>query len=466
MVISSGVSLTRMCCLRLQPPFLAFRRRFCGATACSVSLNETTSTKKKKSDKEKVIVISGPTGAGKSRLAMELAKRLNGEIISADSVQVFQGLDVGSAKPSADDRKEVPHHLIDILHPSQDYSAGTFFDDGRQATRDILSRGRVPIVTGGTGLYLRWFIYGKPDVPKPSQEVISEVQNMLGGFQFEQNWDAAVEMVVNAGDRNASLLPRNNWHRLRRSLEILKSTGSPPSSFRVPYDSFRENMNSSDANDIDGIDPFADISIQNIETDLDYDFLCFFLSSPRIDLYRSIDFRCEDMLSGANGLLSEARWLLDLGLLPNTSSATRAIGYRQAMEYLLKCRRQEGISSPGEFYGFLNNFQRASRNFAKRQMTWFRCEPKYHWLNASKPLDTILDFIYDAYENEAETLVVPDSVRMSKDVTNSREVAVLKRYRPRNRHFVGREECASVLDWIRSEGCNSDQVSCVEAAAT
>ncbi|KAJ4908231.1 tRNA dimethylallyltransferase 9 [Raphanus sativus] len=465
MVISCGVFSTRSCCSRLQPPCLVLRRRLCGATACSDSVNGSTSNKKRNSEKEKVIVISGPTGAGKSRLALELAKRLNGEIISADSVQVYKGLDVGSAKPSASDRKEVPHHLIDILHPSQDYSVGQFFEDGRQATKDILSRGRVPIVTGGTGLYLRWFMYGKPDVPKPSPEIISKVHDMLVDFQTDHNWDAAVEFVVNAGDQKASSLPRNDWYRLKRSLEILKTTGSPPSSFRVPYDSFRESLNSPDANDDFSEDGSSgDISIQNIHTDLDYDFLCFFLSSPRIDLYRSIDFRCEDMLSGANGVLSEARWLLDLGLLPNTNSATRAIGYRQAMEYLSKCRRQGGVSSPGEFYGFLNKFQQVSRNFAKRQMTWFRCEPMYHWLNASKPLDTILEFIYHAYEKETETLVVPDSIRMNKDMRNSREANALKAYRPRNRHFIGREDCSSVLEWIRSEGCKSE-VSCVEGAA-
>ncbi|KAL1189162.1 tRNA dimethylallyltransferase 9 [Cardamine amara subsp. amara] len=451
MVISSGVFLTRTCCLRLQPPSLALRRSFCVATACSISLEGTTSNKKRKSEKEKVIVISGPTGAGKSRLAMELAKRLNGEIISADSVQVYRGLDVGSAKPSPSNRKEVPHHLIDILHPSEDYSVGRFFDDGRQATKDILNRGRVPIVTGGTGLYLRWFIYGKPAVPKPSPEVIAEAHDMLVDFQTDHDWDAAVEFVVNAGDSRASILPRNDWYRLRRSLEILKSTGSPPSAFRLPYDSFRESLDTPDANDSDDYGSPTDISIQNIETDLDYDFLCFFLSTPRVALYRSIDFRCEDMISSADGVLSEARWLLDLGLLPNTNSATRAIGYKQAMEYLLKCRHRGGASSPAEFHGFLNKFQQASRNFAKRQMTWFRYEPMYHWLNASKPLDTILQCIYDAYASEAETLVVPESIRMSKDMRDSREVSELKSYRPRNRRFVRREDCSSVLEWISSE---------------
>ncbi|XP_010520596.1 PREDICTED: tRNA dimethylallyltransferase 9 [Tarenaya hassleriana] len=461
MVFSSGVFVTRTCCSRMNTPNPVFRRRFCGATACSVSMNEAGSKRTKKSEKEKVIVISGPTGAGKSRLAMELAKRLNGEIISADSVQVYQGLDVGSAKPSASDRKEVPHHLIDILHPSQDYSVGQFFEDGRQATRDILNRGRVPIVTGGTGLYLRWFIYGKPDVPKASPEVISKVNEELSDLQRAQKWDAAVELVVKAGDREAQSLARNDWYRLRRSLEIIKSSGSPPSAFQIPYNSFRENSDSPSASGHDDIGSSAELSVQNTPADLDHEFLCFFLSSPRVDLYRSIDFRCEDMVSGSDGVLFEAGSLLDIGLLPNSNSATRAIGYRQAMEYLLRCRQQHGSSNPGEFYRFLNEFQKASRNFAKRQMTWFRNEPIYHWLNASKPMERILDFISDAYEeDQAETLVVPDSLKMSKDTTAGREAYELKAYRPKNRRFIRRDDCSEVLEWIMKTQGSRTEVPC------
>ncbi|XP_039158993.1 tRNA dimethylallyltransferase 9-like [Eucalyptus grandis] len=172
--------------------------------------------------KQKVIVISGPTGAGKSRLALELAKRLNGEIISADSVQVYRGLDVGSAKPSLRDRKEVQHHLVDILHPSEDYSVGQFFEDARQATKDIIDGGRVPIVSGGTGLYLRWYMYGKPDVPKASPEISSEVYSELADLQKNGDWNAAVQLVVKAGDPKAQHLAANDWYRLRRSLEIIK----------------------------------------------------------------------------------------------------------------------------------------------------------------------------------------------------------------------------------------------------
>ncbi|KMT13197.1 hypothetical protein BVRB_4g086010 [Beta vulgaris subsp. vulgaris] len=408
----------------------------------------SSSSSSKKEKKEKVIVISGPTGAGKSRLALELAKRLNGEIISADSVQVYRGLDVGSAKPSPSDRKEIPHHLLDILHPSEEYSVGQFYEDARQATRDVLNKGHVPIITGGTGLYLRWFIYGKPDVPKASRDVASQVYAELENYQFNGDWDAAVKMVVESGDPNASSFPTNNWYRLRRSLEIIKSSGSPPSAFRLPYDSFKEKLDLAAPDDCHNKDGMQGSQLD----DLDYDFLCFFLSSPRLDLYRSIDLRCEDMLSGSGGILAEAKWLLDIGLLPNSNSATRAIGYRQGMEYLLRCGEQEGHSSAKEFFFFLTEFQKASRNFAKRQMTWYRNEPIYHWLDASKPLEKVLNFIHDAYHDQDTTLTVPESLRMKKDVSNRRETAELKAYRTKNRNFVTREDCADILTWIRTGG--------------
>lgn len=404
-------------------------------------------------------MISGPTGAGKSRLAFELAKRLNGEIITADSVQVYRGLDVGSAKPSLSDRKEVPHHLIDILHPSEDYSVGQFFEDARKATRDVLDSGHVPIVTGGTGLYLRWFMYGKPDVPKASPEIAAKVHADLAKFERIGDWDTAVEMVVKAGDPRAKSFPVNNWYRLRRSLEIIKSSGSPASAFRIPYDSFRQQPDSSETNDSHDSEPSIAVPQPNVPKELDYDFICFYLSSPRVDLYRSIDLRCEEMLkAGTDGILSEAKWLLDIGLSPNSNPATRAIGYRQAMEYLLRCREQGGESSPREFLAFLSEFQQASRNFAKRQLTWFRAEEIYHWLNASRPLEEVLNFLVDSYHDETCTISVPESLQMNKD-TNRREVAELKGYRPKNRHFMNREDCSDVLEWIRGTQQLNDEVA-------
>ncbi|GMH05596.1 hypothetical protein Nepgr_007436 [Nepenthes gracilis] len=427
---------------RTCPVSFASRRRM-GSNTFSVTSKER--------EKETVIVISGPTGAGKSRLALELAKRLNGEIISADSVQVYRGLDIGSAKPSLSERKEVPHHLLDIMHPSEEYSVGQFYEDARQLTRDILDSGRVPIVAGGTGLYLRWFIYGKPDVPKACQEITSEVYAQLEDFQRNGDWDAAVQLVVESGDPKAHSLAANDWYRLRRSLEIVKCSGSPPSAFQLPYDSFKEQFSSAVANNpLEGGSCINGVQQGQLK-DLDYNFICFFLTSQRLDLYRSIDFRCEDMISGSDGILSEAKWLLDIGLLPNTNSATRAIGFRQAMEYLLKCREQGGQSSAKDFFAFLSDFQKASRNFAKRQMTWFRNELIYHWLDASKPMERVLDFIHDTYYDQTGRLTLPESLTIKKDISNRREAAQLKAYRTKNRYFITRENCNNVLTWIRTE---------------
>ncbi|KAK4486657.1 hypothetical protein RD792_006715 [Penstemon davidsonii] len=135
-----------------------------------------------------------------------------------------------------------------------------------------------------------------------------------------------------------------------------------------------------------------------------------------------------------DGILSEANWLLDLGLLPNSNSATRAIGYRQAMDYLLISREQGGLSSSKDFYRFLSEFQKASRNFAKRQLTWFRNEPLYQWIDASKPLENVLNFICDAYNDQTGEIKVPESLCMNKDISNHKQVRPLKSYRTRNRY--------------------------------
>ncbi|KAL2331371.1 hypothetical protein Fmac_018952 [Flemingia macrophylla] len=348
--------------------------------------------------------------------------------------QVYRGLDVGSAKPSSNERK--------------------FFEDGRQATRCILDNGRVPIVVGGTGLYLRWFIYGKPDVPKASPEITSEAYQELAELQRKEDWDAAVQLVVKAGDPKAQFLTLNDWYRLRRSLEIIKSSGSPPSAFRVPYDSFRKQGEYSvgDGSQLSDKNTYGDAMEETNSSEFDYEFLCFFLSSQRLDLYKSIDYRCEDMLLGRDGILSEAQWLLDMGLHPNSNSATKAIGYRQAMEYLLNCREQGGESSVREFYKFLSEFQKASRNFAKRQLTWFRNEHIYLWLDASKSMETILNFIYGAYLDWNGSLLVPEHLRMSRDISNRREASQIKSYRTKNSQKF-------LMSWLIRTCCCSKEYS-------
>ncbi|KAF8655935.1 hypothetical protein HU200_060891 [Digitaria exilis] len=405
------------------------------AAMTTASLPPSENNKKKST----VIVISGPTGAGKSRLALEVAKRLGGEIISADSVQVYRGLDIGSAKPSMAEMSVVPHHLIDILDTVDDYSAGAFFRDARRTTQDVLDRGRVPVVAGGTGLYLRWYMYGKPDVPQSSMDITSAVWSELVGFKESGRWDEAVQLVVQAGDPKALDLSENNWKRLSRRLEIIRSSGSAPSAFALPYNSFDEQ------HDTELVESSADAKCEGRK--LDYDFFCIFLASPRIELYRLIDLRCEEMLADTGGLLSEASWLLDIGLHPNINSATSAIGYRQTMEYLLQCRQNGGESTPREFFKFLANFQSTSRNFAKRQMTWFRNEKIYQWVDASQPFELVVQFICNSY-HDRDARVVPESLELKREscihTTHDH-----KTYRSENKVFRGNDDCSHVLDWIR-----------------
>nr|AGT16524.1 isopentenyl transferase [Saccharum hybrid cultivar R570] len=400
------------------------------ATMAASSPPPPTHQKKKKKKDTGHRHLGVLLGAGKSRLALEVARRLGGEIISADSVQVYRGLDVGSAKTRpAQEMSLVPHHLIDILDT-----------DARRATQDVLDRGCVPVVAGGTGLYLRWYIYGKPDVPQSSLYTTSAVWSELADFRETGQWEEAVELVVQAGDPKARDLSVNNWNRLSRSLEIIRSSGSPPSAFVLPYDAFCE-QHDTDLTEA----PFAAGNCEAKE--LDYDFFCIFLASPRIELYRSVDLRCEKMVADTGGLLSEASWLLDIGLQPRINSATSAIGYKQAMEYLLHCRQNGGESTPQEFLDFLAKFQRTSRNFAKRQLTWFRNEKIYHWVNVSQPFEALVQFVCDAYHG-CSARMVPESLEMKREscVLKSRD---LKTYRSVNRLFLEDDDCSHVLNWIR-----------------
>lgn len=413
----------------------------------SMRIETVSCTSQVKRKKPKVIVISGPTGVGKSRLALQLAKRLGGEIISADSVQVYRGLDVGSAKTLIGDRQDIPHYLLDILHPNEEYSAGKYFDAAREATRDVLHRGHVPIVVGGSGLYLRWYLYGKPDVPETSPEIVSDVNSELRILQSKGDWDTAVQLLLKAGDSTAHNLERNDWYRIHRGLEIIKAAGVPRTSFPLPYDSLKGQVVSRITVSCSVSSDAEAETMQSSLTELDYDFLCFFISIKRTDLYKRIDQRCEEMLTGSNGILAEASWLLDMGILPNTTCASRAIGYRQAMDYLFRCRQERGVSSEKEFYAFLSEFQTASRNFAKRQLTWFRNEPLYQWLNASQPLEKLVNFIVDTYHDSADASL-HQSLTVNK-VNSRKESKDLERYRTQNRYFVSSNDCAPILEWIR-----------------
>lgn len=337
----------------------------------------------------KVLVLAGTTGVGKTAVALELAQMLDGEVVNADSVQVYQGLDIGSAKIPESERRGIPHHLLDLLPPSQSFNAGDWCDAAWEVTADIIKRNKVPIVVGGNGMYMRWFVDGKPDAPPVADDIrqrarsevlacrlaVREAYPHVNKLEAEQReWAAGLELLTAAGGGGAveALLP-NDYYRLARALEIIYTSGQPRETFAVPGST--------------SIASTPGVLKQGISAP-DVDFRCFFLHGPRMKMYRRVDRRCEEMVR--DGMLLEAQAMLDAGLQPGSVPASTAIGYRQAMEYIQDCEGSREVLER-RFMRFLSNFQAVTRKYTTRQITWFRKEPRYHYVDVAPTIDTPRD---------------------------------------------------------------------------
>ena len=400
------------------------------------------------SHKPRVLVITGPTAAGKSAVACALARRLDGEIVSADSVQVYRELNIGANKPSAAELQQVPHHLVNVLHVGEgEFSAGTFYERARQATADILSRGRVPIVVGGTMMYMRWYLRGKPAAPQPSLEVRAEVEQELEREGWD--WERGLERLQRYDPARAAQLHRNDWYRLRRALEVCRTTGGVGVG-ALPVVGGAPRRKADDA--ITG----------DTSCTLDYDFRCFFLYVPRKELNRLVDERCEQMV--LRGLLEETAQALrhlhdsvvaspDLpaGLLPTgLPVVARAIGYRQAAEYL-----QHGERTPAGLRAFLLKFMQATRHYARRQYQWHRADPLFRWVRANA--NSLVDALAEVYRSdgnedaqqwstETQTLLAEDAALRAQSVHDGRQ---MKTYIPQLRIFADDQRAAAALDRLR-----------------
>ncbi|KAK9829894.1 hypothetical protein WJX72_008519 [[Myrmecia] bisecta] len=369
-----------------------------------------------------VVVLTGATAVGKTHASLALAERLNGEIISADSVQVYTGLDIGSDKIPVDQRLGIPHHLIDVLPPHKEFSAGDFYRLARQATRQVLQRGRTPIVVGGTGFYLRWFVHGPPATPKSDEEGAVKAQSLLQQawaagtaakgqeLTAEEKWAVGVQQVELAGDPAAAIKLQgepNNYYRLGRVLEVVLRTGLP----------------------------MADMAL-DATAPLDYDFRCFFLNRPRLQLYDRIALRCESMLEG--GLLEEAQQLLDSGIGPDQNTASRAIGYRQALQFLKRCHQQPDALTDESLVQLLRDIQTQSRKLCHRQLHWFRQDPMYRWLDATQSVPEVVDTI-------AAYLDMPQHQGGGAEagVLSKEELRQLKGYQPQLHRFCQPERLSS-----------------------
>ena len=285
-----------------------------------------------------MIAILGATATGKSEVGLALAEELRGEIVNADALQVYRGFDVGTAKPGPEERSRVPHHLIDILDPHERWSAGEFARRAREAVAGIEERGNVPIVVGGSGLYLRALFQGISPIPPGDPEVRRELRNLLE----QQGLPVLAAELARVDPETAARLGAGDTQRVLRALEVARVTGRPLSEW------IREQ-------------PFGTQRINAVQIGL---------TLPRTVLYDRIAGRVARMVE--QGWVEEVARLLARGLDPGLP-AFQAIGYRQLVRHL------EGEWSLDTAVG---ETVKATRRFAKRQETWFRREPEVTWFSA------------------------------------------------------------------------------------
>jgi tRNA dimethylallyltransferase len=287
-------------------------------------------------------VLAGPTSVGKSAFALTLAKALGGEIISADSMQVYSGMDIGTAKPTLEERRSVPHHLIDIRHVTDSFNVVDFYHEARHSCQQIHARNNVSIVVGGAGFYLRALMYGPPCGPPP----VLELRQALEDEMLKRGSDVLFDKLKQLDPCYASTITKHDKQKIIRALEIIALTGKKVS--KLPWGQQQKPQN--------------------------YAFHCWFLHRPRTEIYRRIDQRCDQMLK--DGFLEEVHRLKEMGIEINPS-ASQAIGYRQALEFLA------GPGDEQSYHAFVAKFKQMSRLYAKRQFTWFRPDhaPEYRWLD-------------------------------------------------------------------------------------
>lgn len=290
--------------------------------------------------KKKVIVLAGPTGCGKTSFALSLAEMMGGEIISADSMQVYRGMDIGTAKATKEECERVPHHLINIRDINEPFNVVDFYYEARHNCQAIIGREGIPIVTGGSGFYIHSLIYGPPSGPPSLPELRKSLEDEIEKMGSEKLY----ERLRGLDPQYANTITAKDKQKIVRALEILTLTGKKVSK----------------------------LSWKTRKRPLNYDFRCWFLTRPKESLYKRIDKRCEKML--LDGLLEEVEMLEKKGLRSN-SSASQAIGYRQALDFLSSKQTRE------DYLHFIQSFKQASRNYAKRQYTWFRKEPLFRWLD-------------------------------------------------------------------------------------
>ncbi|MBO5317103.1 MAG: tRNA (adenosine(37)-N6)-dimethylallyltransferase MiaA [Oscillospiraceae bacterium] len=293
----------------------------------------------------KLICIAGPTASGKTALSVQLAKALGGEIISCDSMQIYRHMDIGTAKPSLEEREDIPHYMLDVADPGEDFSVSRYCEMADPIIADILSRGKYAIVVGGTGLYMDALIRGNTFAPYPSTGMRDKLEAQADALGMEH----MLTLLQQIDPDSATRLHLADRKRILRALEVYYETGQT----------------------------ITQHNLQTQQIPPKYEPVWFALEDEdRQELYRRIDRRVLTMLE--QGLLGEIRHLLAMGI-PEKCTAMQAIGYKEFLDALAgRCSIEEATAQ----------VQQASRHYAKRQLTWFRRNSRIHWLRRATGEDS------------------------------------------------------------------------------
>jgi tRNA dimethylallyltransferase len=303
--------------------------------------------------KIRLVIVLGPTASGKTELAVRLAESCGGEIVNADSLQVYRGMDIGTAKPSPELRRRVPHHLIDIVDPDTGFSASDFRREAELAIADIRERGKKVIVVGGTGLYIKALLHGLANTPSGGGEIRKalETEASLGGSA------ELLDRLAEVDPATAERLHPNDRVRIIRALEVFHQTGRPISQFRSEH-GFSDDL---------------------------YDRLKIGIAVARGELYRRIEERVDLMMT--EGLVREVAGLLAAGF-DRALKPLRSIGYKEI------CAHLAGEYPLDEAVRLI---KRDSRRYAKRQMTWLNREDEIKWVEYPEEFDTICNHVIEFF---------------------------------------------------------------------
>lgn len=298
-----------------------------------------------------VYVIGGPTASGKSKLAVELAKKVNGEIISADSMQIYKEMNIGTAKVNKEEMQGVQHYLVDFVSPDERYSVSNFRKDAERAIEEILAKGKTPIVVGGTGLYIDSLIYG---IEFQDEEVDLEYREKLNKIADEEGLENLHKMAQKIDPEAMKKISVNDKKRIIRVLEIYHKTGKTK----------------------------TEQELQSRKNEVKYEYKVFAITMDREKLYERIEKRVDSMIE--QGLIEEVKQILNK--YHTFPTAMQGLGYKEVVEYL------EGSCTKEEMIG---KIKKETRHYAKRQLTWFRKNKETIWLDGEKSTDENVSIILE-----------------------------------------------------------------------